>query len=428
MHPLRTLFDACDAVGSLARELGVGLLDAEDELLDGRTVRVAGRSLLNFCSCSYLGLEHDERLIEGAVAATRRFGTQFSMSRAFVSAPPYAELEALLEEIAGSPVLVLPTTTLATAAALPSLVEPGDAVLLDQQVHMSVQAVAPTFAQLGIPVTRLPHARLDALEDALREHADSTERVWLLVDGIYSMHGDPVDVEALAWLLDRHPRLHLYVDDAHGTGWTGRFGRGHALDRLAGHDRVVVALSLNKSFAAGGAALVFPNEAWRRRVRHVSAPTNFSGPLQPPMLGAAVASARLHLSDELPRLQSELRARIEHVNRRAAELDLPLLHRERVVPIRFVGVGPQAASTALASALLRDGLLPSCALFPAVPQDRTGIRFGVTRHHTLDDLDRLLEALAEHLPESLSAAGSDRGALDAAFGLKREERAMADED
>ena len=58
---------------------------------------------------------------------------------------------------------------------------------------------------------------------------------------------------------------------------------------------------------------------------------------------------------------------------------------------------------------LRGGLgivsLASCALFPAVPPDQTGIRFTVTRHHRPDDLDRLLETLADFLPEALAQRG-----------------------
>jgi 7-keto-8-aminopelargonate synthetase-like enzyme len=420
MQDSSRLLDACDAVGHLAKSLGIGLLDAEDTRLDGRTVRVGGRSLLNFCSCSYLGLELDPRLIEGAIDATRRFGTQFSVSRAFVSAPPYSELEGLLSEITRGPTLVLPSTTLATAAALPSLVGDGDAVLLDQQVHMSVQMVAPTLEWAGVHIERVPHARMDQLETRLRELEARHRRVWFLIDGVYSMHGDLAALGELQWLLERHPALQLYVDDAHGTSWTGRNGRGHALESLPRRDRVIVALSLNKSFGAGGGALVFPDESTRQRVRHTSAPTNFTGPLQPPMIGAALASARIHASDEIDRLQGELRYLVEHVNDRAVELGLPLLHHETVVPIRFIGLGPQAASTALATHLMERGLLTSCALFPAVPPHQTGIRFTVTRHHELADLDMLLETIADFLPEALARGNTDRAAVDRVFGLKPE--------
>src|SRR5262249_43427551 len=156
------------------------------------------------------------------------------------------------------------------------------------------------------------HGRLDRIEERVAALGSRHRRVWLLLDGVYSMHGDRAPIEALGLLLGRHERLRLFVDDAHGTGWTGRHGRGPALERLseAERARAVVVLSLNKSFAAGGGALVLPDEAARRRVRHTAAPLLFTGPLQPPTLGAALASARLHRSPELARLQAELLERI----------------------------------------------------------------------------------------------------------------------
>jgi len=412
------ILDACDRVGALARERRLGLLDAEDERLDGRTLRIDGRTLRNFSSCSYLGLELDERLIEGAIDATRRFGTQFSMSRAFVSAPPYAELEAAIEANTDRPSLVLPTTSLATAAALPSLLDERDALLLDQQVHMSVQSVLPTLAATGVHVETVPHARMDHVETRTRALSRKHRRVWLALDGLYSMYGDAAPFDALECLLGALPALHLYVDDAHGTSWSGRHGRGLALERLGDHERVVVALSLNKSFAAGGGALCFPDEGMKRRVRHVSGPINFGGPMQPPMLGAALASARLHASDDLPRLQAELRERIATVNDLAGAAGLPLLCADEIAPIRFVGVGPQDASIEMAEALVRRGFMVGCALFPAVPPDRTGLRFTVTRHHTREDLEDLVDAMAESLPDVLARHGLELDEVAARFGRK----------
>jgi hypothetical protein len=262
------------------------------------------------------------------------------------------------------------------------------------------------------------HGRLDRLEERIAALAERHRHVWFLIDGVYSMHGDLAPVDALAWLLSRHEQLHLYVDDAHGTSWTGRHGRGHALEHLPDRRRVVVALSLNKSFGAAGGALVLPDEETRRWVRHTAAPLLFTGPVQPPMLGAALASAHLHLSPELEALQAELRLRIRHANRRARELGLPLLHGSEVVPIRFVGLGPRAASTAMAAHLREQGVLASCAVFPAVPAHQTGIRFTLTRHHRLEDVDRLLEEMADFLPEALRRGGVAREETERAFGLE----------
>jgi 7-keto-8-aminopelargonate synthetase-like enzyme len=424
MPPAKDLLDACDVVGGIARELGIGLLQAEDERLDGKHVRIGGRKLLHFCSCSYLGLELDPRLKAGAIDALERFGTQFSVSRAFLSAPPYAELEARLDALTGGCCLVTPNTTLASASALPSLVRESDAVLLDHQVHMTVQQTVPLLQRLGAHVELVRHGALASVETKIKELRARHARVWLLLDGVYSMHGDLAPIEALALLLGRYEQLHLYVDDAHGTSWTGRHGRGHALGRLGPEERArtVVALSLNKSFAAGGGALVLPDEATRRRVRHTAGPLLFTGPLQPPLLGAALASARLHASPELATLQAELQERIAHANARCRELELPLLFPEERVPIRFVALGPRQASVAMAAHLKERGLLASCALFPAVPAHQTGIRFTLTRHHTSADIDRLLEEMARFLPHALAAGGVTRTDVAGAFGLARAAR------
>src|SRR5262252_6962251 len=74
---------------------------AEDERTDGRIITLDGHRLVHFASCSYLGLETDRRLKDSACQAIERYGTQFASSRAYVSAPLYAELETLLTRMAG---------------------------------------------------------------------------------------------------------------------------------------------------------------------------------------------------------------------------------------------------------------------------------------------------------------------------------------
>src|SRR6185369_5161151 len=92
---------------------GLAHASVEDARLDGRQIELAGRRLVNFGSCSYLGLETDARLKRAACEAVERYGVVFSSSRAYVSLPLYAEFEALLSEVVGGhPVVVAPTTSL----------------------------------------------------------------------------------------------------------------------------------------------------------------------------------------------------------------------------------------------------------------------------------------------------------------------------
>ncbi|MDB5101207.1 MAG: 2-amino-3-ketobutyrate coenzyme ligase [Cyanobacteria bacterium RYN_339] len=405
MRQIRDIVDTMDQMYTPAARRGLMYRTAEDETFNGRTVRLDGRDVLHFGSCSYLGLELHPALMAGAVDAIRRYGTQFSASRIATSSPLYGELESLLGEVFGVPTLVAPTTSLAHVAALPLLVDAGDAVILDQQVHTSVTVATNHLLVQGTTVEVVRHNRMDLLEARIKALLPRHRRIWYLADGVYSMFGDLAPMEELAALLDAYPCLHLYVDDAHGMSWTGRNGRGHVLGCLPFHERLVTATSLNKAFAAGGGALIIPDPELRRRVRTVGSSFTFSGPLQPPNLGAAVASARLHLSPEIGDLQARLQHAIATWNSLCREHGLPLVSRSNV-PVRFIGMGKPQVAYAVAERLMADGIFPTLSVFPAVPMKRGGLRFALNLHQTEADLRQAVEALAHHLPRELAREGS----------------------
>ena len=127
---------------------------------------------------------------------------------------------------------------------------------------------------------------------------DKRPGVWYLADGVYSMYGDTAPMHHIATLLDEYEQLHVYIDDAHGFSWKGLHGRGHALATTPMHPRLVVAVSLAKSFGSGGAALAFHDAGLARKVLLRGSTFTFSGPIHPAELGAAVVAADIHLSPE----------------------------------------------------------------------------------------------------------------------------------
>ncbi len=133
----------------------------------------------------------------------------------------------------GGHVLVTPTTSLGHMATLPSIVESTDAVLLDHQVHASVQMAANQLRVKGCSVELIRHNNMERLEAMIERVAKTSNRIWYMADGVYSMFADFAPFEDLRALLDRHEQLYLYIDDSHGVGWAGKHGRGPALDALA---------------------------------------------------------------------------------------------------------------------------------------------------------------------------------------------------
>lgn len=382
----------------MAIEFGLIRLRVEDQAPTGETITIGGEELLNFGSCAYLGLNVDDRLKEGAIDAIRRYGPVFSSSTAYTSIDLYSSLEEKLQKIFGNTVLVPTTTTLGHLSVLPVLVSPGDLVLLDHQVHASVQLTGYALRGMGAEVENVPHNDMDALASILDARAGNHAKVWYLADGIYSMFGDTAPVADIMELVESYPNLHVYFDDAHGVGWMGTHGRGFVLSEVPMHERMIVIGSLAKSWGAGGSVLVLPGDEIAEQVLLAGATFTFSGPLHPAELGAAVAAADIHLSPEHEVRQRELMDRIDYVRERLVEAQLPAMSLART-PLWYIRVGAPANAGVLARRLIDDGFYPNVSGFPAVARGMDGIRFTNTLYLTHEHLERFMDALERYVPD-----------------------------
>jgi len=242
-----------------------------------------------------------------------------------------------------------------------------------------------------IDVNTVPHSDTTAIEEKLAEIKADT-RVWLLIDGVYSMYGDVAPGDEVRGLLDRYPNLHVYCDDAHGFGWDGRHGRGNFLRKSGWHERLVVVAGLSKSFGATGGVIATVNSEWAEMIELVGPPLTFGGPIPPAALGAGVASTEIHLSEELDELQSDLEERIRVVNAFSTEIGLPLARTDES-PIWFLDVGDFDSMASLLVKMTEAGFYLNASTFPIVPQGHAGLRFTVTNYNSMDQIEAMLLAL-----------------------------------
>lgn len=364
---------------------------------DGATIRIEGRDVVNFGSCSYLGLAVDERLKKGAIEAIERFGPLYSSSQVYSAIDLYGELEDALKRITDAAGVVLPpTTTLGHLSCLPTLLGEEDAVILDSHSHASLQLTVQVLASRGIPIRAVSHADRHELEAAVAELSPGHRAVWYLADGVYSMLGDVTPIDFVAEAMERYPNLHVYYDDAHGFSWTGDHGRGYVLSRMNWSERLVVAVGLAKSFGSGGAALLFGDPDAAAAVRHLGGPMTFSGPIHPPTLGAAVASAAIHLSDEHLGLRRRITEQIELVTQLLASHRLPVVSWAPT-PIWMVRIGDFDRVLEIAGRMLADGYYLNVTAFPAVPVGMAGLRFTHTLAQSASQIEDMIGRLAEHV-------------------------------
>lgn len=385
-----------------ARSHGLFFQHCDSYSQDGRVIRTGDRDVVWFGSCSYLGLEREPSLINRSCDMIHRFGTQFSSSRGYVSLDAHRQLEGQLDRIFGGYSVLGQTTTLAHQAAMDVLATEKDAVVLDHQAHVSLQRAATLARARGARIEVIHHDHPERALPLLRELSTKYERVWYATDGVTSMYGEFAPVLLMHEMLGVAPNVHLYVDDAHGTGWGGERGQGRFLEVFGFHDRLVLATSLAKACAAGGAALVVKDSELRDRLRLTGGTMVFSGPLQPALLGAALAACDFMLSSELAPRQRALFDRVRRLKQGLTHHEIPI-YANNEAPMTFVYAGLPRVAFEIAHQLLERGHYVNVASFPAVPMRRAGLRITVTTHLEFEDIDRLVEDIADIYPKVLRA-------------------------
>jgi len=369
----------------------------EDTQYDGRKITVNNKELLHFANCSYLGLETNNSLIEGAIDAVKRYGVQNSMSRAMLSSPLYKEFEGYLSEIFPGHQIVYPTVTLAHCSALPLLIKEKDAIILDAYAHNSIRMASQLCKANGTFILLSKHNDMEHVKYLIyRLKKEGYRNIWYCADGIYSIHGNHCNVSDLYSLLDKEDNFYAYIDDAHGIGWCGNKGSGYVIGNYGLHDKVVVAVSFNKSFAGAGGGLIVSDKEIAEMLGMTGQTMIFSGPIQPPMLGALIASAKLHLSPELEAYQKELVALITFFREKSSELKIPIITKD-ISPIQLLGTGNLEITNSIIMKLIDKGFFAMAVGYPAIAEGSEGIRISITRYLLKDDITNFLETLSEIL-------------------------------
>ncbi|MGJ5641506.1 aminotransferase class I/II-fold pyridoxal phosphate-dependent enzyme [Formosa sp. S-31] len=411
--------DIVDEVFTDATKHGVIHLYADGESLSGRTIGINNKSLFHFGTTGYLGLEQDERLKRAAVEAILRYGTQFPLSKTYVSHPLYQNLEDKMTEIYGNPVVITKNSTLGHIGVIPSVVSDSDAIILDHQVHWSVQNAAKVLKTRSVPIEMIRHNNLNMLEDKIKALSSKHEKIWYMADGLYSMFGDAAPVKELLELSNKYPQLHLYFDDVHGMSWAGKHGSGYVMQELGDlPEHVFVFGTLSKTFGASGAVMTCSNKKMHSKIKTFGGPLTFSAQLEPASVAAAIASAEIHLSEEIYTLQGELQQRIRLFNDLLLETDLPLVEVNNS-PVFYIGTGMPITGYNFVNRLIKDGFFVNLGLFPAVPVKNTGVRITISRHNRPEEIKALTEAMEYHFPKALEATHTTSNKVFSAFNLNK---------
>lgn len=350
---------------------------------------VDGRRCLAFCSNDYLGLARDPRVAQAMAAGAAAWGAGSGAAHLVTGhTTEHHALEEALAEFSGFPrALLFSTGYMANLGLLGALAGRGDLVAEDRLNHASLIDASRLS---GARVRRYAHADPEAAE---RRLADAAGRRFIVTDGVFSMDGDSAPLAALAQVALRNDAA-LLVDDAHGLGVLGRDGRG-SLDAAGLAPGAVTALvgTLGKALGTFGAFVAGSEAVVETLIQHARSYIYTTAP--PPAVATATLAA-LRLAREEGWRRERLAVLVARFRRGAAGLGLRLA--PSATPIQPVVAGEARAALAAAERLFEHGLWVTAIRPPTVPAGSARLRITFSAAHREQDVDRLLQALAE-VPE-----------------------------
>ncbi|MEK7326600.1 MAG: aminotransferase class I/II-fold pyridoxal phosphate-dependent enzyme, partial [Chloroflexota bacterium] len=205
-----------------------------DELNGNARAIVRGREMLMFASYSYLGLLGHPRINEAAKAAIDKYGTGTHGVRLLAGTLRlHEELEATIAGFKRAEAAITFSSGYVTnLTAVSTLVGRHDTVICDKLNHASI---VDGCLLSGAKFARFKHNDMQDLERVLGQR-DSRGVKLVVVDAVFSMDGDIIDLPRLVELCRKH-KAWLMVDEAHSIGVLGKTGRG--IEEHFGLDNVI---------------------------------------------------------------------------------------------------------------------------------------------------------------------------------------------
>lgn len=365
----------------------------------GVQVVIDGREYLSFCSNDYLGLATHPELIHAMGECAGNWGVGAGASHLLGGhSEPHEELEQALSVFMGSErVLLFSTGYMANLAALSSLVGRGDVVHQDRLNHASlIDGAALSRARLQ----RYPHADMNVLAKQL-ESGKGGRRI-VASDGVFSMDGDQAPLTEILELCRQNDAL-CYIDDAHGFAVLGEQGRGivdsietRSKDYSDGH--LLSMCTLGKALGSFGAFVAGSEEMIETLIQQGRSYI-YTTALPPAIAAASHAALKVMMMEGWRR--EKLSSLVEYFRTGCQQRGIPLL--ESATPIQPVMIGDNDRAIAVAETLKHQGLLVFAIRSPTVMAGSERLRITLSATHEEEDIDVLLDALANALEDGGSA-------------------------
>lgn len=348
-------------------------------------VLINGKKVLMFGSNSYLGLTNHPKVIEAAVAATKKYGTGCAGSR-FLNGTLdiHIALEDRLAKFVGKDEAIIYSTGFQVNLGVAScLTGREDYILWDELDHASIIEGCRLSMSKKI---KYKHNDMESLEKKL-QMCDPDKVKLIITDGVFSMEGDVANLPKICELAKKYNAA-VYVDEAHGIGVFGNQGRGTCDHFGVTKDVDLIMGTFSKSFAALG-GFIATDSVTANYLRHNSRSYIFSASITP--ASTAAVNAALDIMESEPERNEHLWKVTNYALEGFRNIGCEIGHTS--TPIIPLFIRDNDKTFAVTRDLLEDGIFVNPVVSPAVPSQDTLIRFSLMATHTIEQVDRALECI-----------------------------------
>ncbi|MEK5079155.1 glycine C-acetyltransferase [Solibacillus sp. FSL W7-1436] len=351
---------------------------------NGPIIKVGGKQLVNLSSNNYLGLATNDELKKIAQDTIASYGVGAGAVRTINGTLDlHVKLEETLAKFKGTEAAISYQSGFnCNMAAISAVMDKNDAILSDALNHASIIDGCRLSKAKIIPFA---HSDMDDLRAKAKDATESGlyNKVMVITDGVFSMDGDIAKLPEIVEIAKEFDLI-TYVDDAHGSGVTGKgagtvkqFGLQHDIDFQIG--TLSKAIGVVGGYVAGKKNLI----DWLK-VR--SRPFLFSTALPPGDVAAITRAVEMIM--ESTELHDKLWENGQYLKDGLAKLGFNIGESE--TPITPCIIGEEKLTQQFSKRLLEEGVYAKAIVFPTVPKGTGRVRNMPTAAHTKEMLDEAL--------------------------------------
>ncbi|HGD7090840.1 TPA: glycine C-acetyltransferase [Enterococcus faecium] len=355
----------------------IDILESEN----GACIIVDGKKMINLASNNYLGFANREELKKACIEATETYGVGAGAVRMINgSLKIHQQLEEKIAEFKGTEAAIAFQSGFnCNMGAISAVMTKEDAILSDELNHASI---IDGCRLSGAKIIRIKHQDMKDLEKKAKEAIESKKykKIMYITDGVFSMDGDIARLPEIIPIVEKYGLI-TYVDDAHGSGVTGKgagtvkhFGLSDKIDMQMG--TLSKAIGVVGGYVAGSKTLI----DW---LKARSRPFLFSTSLTPGAAAAALAS--ITLMQEHPELVEKVWENANYFKEELKKVGYNIGMSE--TPITPVILGDEKVTQTFSKKLIEHGIYAKPIVYPTVPLGTGRIRNMPTAEHTREMLD-----------------------------------------